>query len=54
MEFDGDLVSSNETPNDLDIEGGEIFDVKKSSKPTLEQVKQNQKNYEFDDEVLCV
>ena len=54
IEFDGDLVSSKETPNDLDIDGGEIFDVKKSAKPTLKQVEANKKNYEFDDDILGV
>lgn len=54
MEFDGDRVELSETPEDLDIEGGEIFDVTKSKKPTSEKIKQNEKNYEFDDELICL
>ena len=54
LEFDGDRVNLNETPNDLDLDGGEIFDVKQSSKPSLEHVNDNKKNYDFDDEIICV
>lgn len=54
IEFDGEKVNLQETPIDLDIEGEEIFDVRRSSNPVLEHVQKNQKNYEFDDEVICV
>ena len=54
MEFDGDKVETDQTPIDLDIEDGEIFDVTKRKKPTSECIKQNEKNYEFDDEVICM
>ena len=54
IEFDGDEVHLDETPSDLDIDGGEIFDVKKSSKPTLQAVNENKKSYEFDDDILTV
>ena len=52
MEFDGDKVDPEETPNDLDLDGGEIFDVKQSSKPSLAHINENKKNYEFDDDIL--
>lgn len=52
MEFDGDKVKLDETPEDLDLDGGEIFDVRKSSKPALEQIQANTKNYDFDDDIL--
>jgi hypothetical protein len=52
VEFDGDQVNLNETPNDLDIDGGEIFDVKKSSKPTQQQINENMSKYAFDDDIL--
>ena len=54
LEFDGEKVDLKETPIDLDLDGGEIFDVRRSSKPTLEKIKDNKKNYDFDDEILCV
>ena len=54
MEFDGDLVESNETPNDLDLDGDEIFDVKQSSKPSSKHIEANKRNYEFDDDVIGV
>lgn len=28
LEFDGDTVEDNETPLDLDLDGGEMFDLK--------------------------
>ena len=54
VEFDGEEVGMNETPADLDLDGEEIFDVRKSSKPTLQAVQENKKNYEFDDDILAV
>jgi hypothetical protein len=54
LEFDGDKVDLEETPTDLDLDGGEIFDIRRSSKPSLEKIKENKKNYDFDDEILCV
>jgi hypothetical protein len=54
MEFDGDLVESNETPTDLDLDGDEIFDVKQSSKPSSKHIEANKRNYEFDDDVIGV
>jgi len=54
MEFDGDKVELKQTPEDLEIESGEIFDVTKSKRPTSEKIKQNEKNYEFDDELICL
>ena len=54
LEFDGDKVDLSETPIDLDLDGDEIFDVRKSSKPILEKINENKKNYEFDDEILCL
>lgn len=54
LEFDGDVVSSTETAEDLDLDGDEIFDIKKSSKPTMQLVAENKKNYEFDDDILIV
>ena len=38
LEFDGNKVESNDMPNSLEFEGDEIFDVKKSSKATLQQM----------------
>ncbi len=52
MEFDGDKVDLTENANDLDLEGGEIFDVKKSTGSSLDVVKSNINNYEFDDDIL--
>ena len=52
MEFDGDKVELDENSTDLDLEGGEIFDVKKSSGASLDTVKMNKINYEFDDDIL--
>ena len=54
LEFDGDKVDFNETPTDLDLDGGEVMDVKKSSKPTSQLIKENTKKYEFDDDILLV
>lgn len=54
VEFDGEEVGMKETPADLDLDGEEIFDVRKSSKPTLQAVHENKKNYEFDDDILTV
>jgi hypothetical protein len=54
LEFDGDQVNLNETPNDLDIDGGEIFDVKKSSKPTKQLIDENKSKYAFDDDILIL
>lgn len=31
IDFDGDLLDLEETPNDLDLEGGEVMDVKKKN-----------------------
>ena len=53
LEFDGDRVGDDETPDRLDLDGGEIFDVKSSkAKTTLQHVNENQSKYEFDDDVL--
>lgn len=52
LEFDGDVVSATETSVDIDLDGDEIFDVKKSKKPTMQLVKENKKNYEFDADIL--
>ena len=53
LEFDGDRVEDDETPEDLDLDGGEIFDVKSSKcKTTLQHVTENQSKYTFDDDVL--
>ena len=52
MEFDGDKVDLTENANDLDLDGGEIFDVKKSTGSSLDVVKSNINNYEFDDDIL--
>ena len=52
LEFDGDMVSEAETSVDLDLDGGEIFDVKMCAKPTMQMINENKKNYEFDDEIL--
>ncbi len=54
IEFDGDKVELSETPIDLDLEGDEIFDVRRSSKPILEHISANKENYDFDDEIICV
>jgi hypothetical protein len=54
LEFDGDKIDLQETPVDLDLDGGEMIDVKKSSKPTSQVINENKKKYEFDDDVLCV
>ena len=54
LEFDGERVDLNETPIDLDLDGGEIFDIRKGSKPISEKIEENKKNYDFDDEILCV
>lgn len=54
IEFDGENVGAKETANDLDLDGDEIFDVKKSSKPTMQIVSENKKNYEFDDDLFVV
>jgi hypothetical protein len=48
LEFDGEQVDLNENPNDLDLDGDEIFDVKYLKNIT----KINEKKYEFDDDVL--
>lgn len=52
LEFDGDLVEADDTPNSLDLDGDEMFDVKKSSKPTSEVIRQNQSKYDFDPDIL--
>lgn len=52
IEFDGEKVDLSETPIDLDLDGGEIFDVKKCSRPAMQIVTENKQNYDFDDEVL--
>jgi hypothetical protein len=54
LEFDGDKVDGDETPADLDLDGDEMMDVKKSSKPTSQVINENKKKYEFDDDILCV
>ena len=54
LEFDGDRVDVGETPEDLDLDGGEVFDVKKTAKPTSEVIQQNRSKYEFDDDILLV
>ena len=54
IEFDGEIVGKKETANDLDLDGDEIFDVKKSNKPTMQIVSENKKNYEFDDDLFVV
>jgi len=52
LEFDGEEVAKTETATDLDLDGGEIFDAKKNSKPTMQLVSENAKNYEFDDDLF--
>jgi len=52
LEFDGEEVGKTETATDLDLDGGEIFDAKKNSKPTMQLVSENAKNYEFDDDLF--
>ena len=52
LEFDGDKVESSDTPQDLDLDGGEIFDVKKASKPTSQLIRENKKKYDFDDDII--
>lgn len=52
LEFDGERVDVDETPEDLDLDGGEMFEVKKNSKATADIIKENNKKYEFDDDVL--
>ena len=54
MEFDGDIVEPMDTANGLVLDGDEIFDVKKTNKPTMQLLKENKNNYEYDDEVLIV
>lgn len=54
MEFDGDIVEPMDTANGLILDGDEIFDVKKTNKPTMQLLKENKINYEYDDEVLIV
>lgn len=52
LEFDGDLVEADDTPNSLDLDGGEMFDVKKSGKALSEVIRQNKGKYEFDADIL--
>lgn len=52
LEFDGDLVGAEETAEDLDLDGDEIFDVKKRGKATMQLVEQHKQRYEFDDDIL--
>lgn len=54
LEFDGDIVGAAETAEDLDLDGDEIFDVKKNGKATMQLVEQHKDRYEFDDDVLIV
>lgn len=54
IEFDGDQVNLTETPNDLDLDGDEIFDVRKSSKPIMAKVAEKKKVYDFDDDILII
>lgn len=52
IEFDGERVDLNSTPTDLDLDGDEIMDVKKGSKTVLQKVAENQKVYDYDDDIL--
>jgi len=52
LEFDGDVVGATETAEALDLDGDEIFDVKKNGKATMQLVEQNKERYEFDDDIL--
>jgi hypothetical protein len=54
IEFDGEKVSLEENANDLDLDGDEIFDVKKNSKAgaSLDVINSNKNNYQFDDDIL--
>ena len=52
LEFDGSKVDPSETAVDLDLDGGEMFDVRKSSKPTIDHINENKQKYSFDDDVL--
>lgn len=54
MEFDGESVDPDDIPDDLDLDGGDIFDVKKCSKSgaSLDVVNSNKNNYAFDDDIL--
>lgn len=54
LEFDGDLVKPNETANDLDLDGDECFDVKQSSKSSMQFIQGNKKNYDFDEDILTM
>lgn len=52
IEFDGERVDLKSTPTDLDLDGDEIMDVKKGSKTILQKVAENQKVYDYDDDIL--
>jgi hypothetical protein len=54
MEFDGDIVKPTDTADSLDLDGDEIFDVRKSKKPIMQMLSENKKKYDFDDDILCV
>ena len=54
LEFDGDKIDEDETPASLDLDGDEMIDVIKSSKPTSQRILEKSNVYAFDDDVLCV
>ena len=54
LEFDADQVQPDETANDLDLDGGEIFDVRQSTKAANKHIEANKKNYVFDDDILTI
>jgi hypothetical protein len=55
MIFDGEIVTNAQTADDLDLDWGEIFDVKQSKNGAGVNIKTpllNPKAYEFDDDIL--
>lgn len=52
IEFDGERVEMSATPVDLDLDGDEVFDVKKGSKSVMQKVAENNKIYDYDDDIL--
>jgi hypothetical protein len=54
LEFDGDKVGADETANDLDLDGDECFDVKQSTKSSMQFIQGNKKNYDYDEDVLTM
>lgn len=52
IEFDGEHVDLKSTPTDLDLDGDEIMDVKKGYKSVMQKVAENQKVYDYDDDIL--